>query len=213
MAYSDFTYPSVVTEFGLAETSADLFAHAAPVAPSLALQAFLSTNLTLAATGNTAEKARSELLVSPVLSELWSRYKGRISLYSGAELNADPEARLTGHYDYLIGRGPQLPRPIAPACVVIEAKRDNFENGYGQSIAGMVGIQRFNRRAVQPDAPVFGGVTTGMNWKFLRPDGAPLTYDQPEYVIQPSERLLGLLSVMVEAFLENARPHVSGVAG
>lgn len=213
MAFSDFTYPSVVTEFGLTEANAELFPQARPVAPSAALQAFLNTNLALAATGNTAEKARSELLVSPVLSELWSRYKGRISLYSGAELTADPDARLTGYCDFLIGRGPQLPRLIAPAIVVIEAKRDNIENGYGQCIAGMVGIQRFNRRAGQPDAPVFGGVTTGMNWKFLRLDGSVLTYDEPEYGIQPIERLLGVLSAMVEAFLESARPLVTGVAG
>lgn len=196
MAFSDFPYPDVVAQFGLTEDSADLFAGVPVRAAGPALLAFLGTNLTLANLINT-EKARSELLVAPVLSELWRQAGGRINLFSGAEFPADPDARLTGFVDFLIGRGPQLPRVSAPVVVVFEAKRDNIAEGYGQCIAAMVGAQRFNRRAGTGVETIYGGITTGINWKFLRLGGTALTFDLTEYTVQQTDRLLGILAHMV----------------
>src|SRR5262245_60175496 len=128
MAFRDFPYPDVITQFNLTEDSADLFAGVSELPASDALRTFLGTNLTLANLINT-EKARSELLVAPVLSELWRRANGRINLFSGVEFAADPAAQLTGFVDFLIGLGPQLPRVSAPVVVVFEAKRDNIAEG------------------------------------------------------------------------------------
>jgi hypothetical protein len=196
MAFRDFPYPDVVTRLGLTENSADLFAGVPDFAASAALRSFLGTNLTLANLINT-EKARSELLVAPVLSELWSRASGRINLFSGIEFAADPDAELTGFVDFLIGLGPQLPRVSAPVVVVFEAKRDNIAEGYGQCIAAAVGAQRFNQRAGNTVETIYGGITTGINWKFLRLDGNRVTFDLTEYTIQQPDRLLGLLAHMV----------------
>ncbi|MBY0513681.1 MAG: hypothetical protein K2P78_07180 [Gemmataceae bacterium] len=193
MAFSDFTYPEVVAEFGLRETSADLFAAVPPLTPTPALRAFLGTNLTLANLINT-EKARSELLVAPVLSELWGRADGRINLFSGVEFPADPAARLTGFVDFLIGLGPQLPRVATPVVVVFEAKRDNIAGGFGQCIAAMVGAQRFNQRAGSTTETIWGCVTTGSVWKFIRLVAAVVTFDLTEYSIHQADRLLGILA-------------------
>jgi hypothetical protein len=195
MAFCDFTYPDVITRLGLTESSADLFLGVTELPASDALRSFLGTNLTLANLINT-EEARSELLVAPVLSELWSRAGGRINLFSGVEFAADPEAQLTGFVDFLIGRGPQLPRVSAPVVVVFEAKRDNIAEGYGQCIAAAVGAQRFNVRAGRPIETIYGGITTGINWKFLRLDGTQVTFDLSEYTIHQPDRLLGLLAHM-----------------
>jgi hypothetical protein len=196
MAFRDFPYPDVIAQFGLSEDSADLFPGVSDLTASAALLAFLGTNLTLANLINT-EKARSELLVAPMLSELWSRAGGRINLFSGIEFAADPDAGLTGYVDFLIGRGPQLPRVSAPVVVVFEAKRDNIAEGYGQCIAAAVGAQRFNTRAGRPVETIYGGITTGAIWKFLRLDGTQVTFDLSEYTIQQPDRLLGLLAHMV----------------
>jgi hypothetical protein len=196
MAFRDFPYPDVVTQFGLTESSADLFPGVPEFPASAALRTFLGTNLTLANLINT-EKARSELLVAPVLSELWSRANGRINLFSGVEFVADAAAQLTGFIDFLIGLGPQLPRVSAPVVVVFEAKRDNIADGYGQCIAAMVGAQRFNQRAGNSVETIYGGITTGINWKFLRLEGTRLTFDLSEYTIHQPDRLLGLLAHMV----------------
>ncbi len=196
MAFRDFPYPDVITQFGLTENSADLFAGVPDLPASSALQTFLGTNLTLANLINT-EKARSELLVAPMLSELWTRANGRINLFSGIEFAADPAAQLTGFIDFLIGLGPQLPRVSAPVVVVFEAKRDNIAEGYGQCIAGMIGAQRFNLRVGNTVETIYGGVTTGINWKFLRLEATRLTFDLSEYTIHQPDRLLGLLAHMV----------------
>lgn len=196
MTFRDFPYPDVITQFGLTESSADLFPGVPDFPASVALQSFLGTNLTLANLINT-EKARSELLVAPVLSELWSRAGGRINLFSGIEFAADPDAQLTGFVDFLIGLGPQLPRVSAPVVVVFEAKRDNIAEGYGQCIAAALGAQRFNRRAGRAVETIYGGITTGINWKFLRLTEDQLTFDLSEYTIHQPDRLLGLLAHMV----------------
>ncbi|HEY3788115.1 MAG TPA: hypothetical protein VGL71_04630, partial [Urbifossiella sp.] len=145
MAFSNFFYPDVISHFALTETSQQFFAGVPDLPISAALQFFLDSNLTLANLINT-EKARSELLVAPLLSELWKRACGRINLFSGIEFLADPAEQLTGYIDFVIGLGPQLPRLSAPVMVVFEAKRDNIAEGYGQCIAAMVGAEHFNRR-------------------------------------------------------------------
>lgn len=200
MAFGEFTYPEVIAHFGLTETTAALFATAKPVALSAGLLDAFQGNLTLASTIRT-EKARAEWLVAPILGELWRRYRDRISLYSGLDFPADPDAKLTGFCDFLIGRGAQLPRLVAPLLVVIEAKKDDVSTGYGQCIAGMVGIRSFNRRAGKPASPVFGVVTTGISWQFLRLDETLLTFDPQEHPIDPPDRLYGILVAMIDVML------------
>ena len=196
MAFSSFTYPDVIPHFGLTEGSQDLFAGVPDRAASAALRFFMDTNLTLANLINT-EKARSELLVAPVLSELFRQSFGAINLFSGMEFNADPEAQLTGFVDFMIGLGPQLPRISTPVVMIFEAKRDNIADGYGQCIAAMVGAERYNRRLGNPMETIYGAVTTGINWKLLRLRDSKLTFDLSEYFIQQPDRILGLLAHMV----------------
>jgi hypothetical protein len=55
----------------------------------------------LAATINT-EKARSEWMIAPLLGDFWSRYHAQISLFSGADFDADPASKLTGYCDFIV---------------------------------------------------------------------------------------------------------------
>ena len=107
-------------------------------------------------------------MIAPILLDFWSRYGRRINLFSVSEFNADPENGLTGICEFIIGRTPQRPRIHAPVTIILEAKRDNIMDSLGPCIAGIVGIQRFNKREGTPIDPVYGCVTTGTNWRFLR---------------------------------------------
>jgi hypothetical protein len=197
MAYSDFRYPAVIADLGLTPgPSEDMFAGTPPRPAGAAVRHLLATTGRLAATINT-EKARSEWMVAPVLGEFWSAYHARIGLYSGVEFPADPDAGLTGVVDFLITRAPQLPHIVAPVAVLFEAKRDNLNDGLGQAIAGMVGAQRFNRRERNGIEIVYGGVTTGSLWKFLRLDGTAVTLDLREYNLSEVDHLLGILTHIV----------------
>lgn len=197
MAFSDFVYPDVLTQFNLTEATGDLFGHVAPVPASAALRSQMPDYLTLAISIHT-EKARSELLVAPLLGETWVRMKGRINLFSGVDFQADPEAKLTGFVDFLFGLGPQLQRPTAPVAVLFEAKRDSIPDGYGQCIAAMVGAQRFDERSGKPQPVIYGAVTTGTLWRFLALSEACLTIDQTEYGIGQLDKLLGILQHIVD---------------
>lgn len=201
MASGDFAFPDVIGDFGLSETTSDLFPGALPVPLEPAFVTVFGQYAALAGSGNASEKARSELLIAPILVDVWSRFDGRVTLHSGAELIADRAAKLVGTCDFLMGKGPQLPRVVAPLPVVIEAKRDLIENGFGQCIASMVGIQRYNRSAGEPDGPVYGVVTTGTVWRLLRLDGTILTYDHTEFTLEPVDRLVGRLVAMIESLL------------
>ncbi len=200
MAFGDFKYPDVVTEFQLTETSADLFGGVPPVAPSAAYQA-IGPRYAKLAVANPNEKAKSEYLIALLLSEVWSRYEGRVTLHSGSEFVADEAAKLTGYCDFLLGLGPQLTLPKAPLVMVVEAKRDLLTNGYGQCIAGMIGIQRFNAKAGRPVPVVYGGVTTGGLWQLMKLEDRRLAFDTNEFGVNPPDRLLGALVAMIESLL------------
>src|SRR5438105_3134753 len=132
MAFSDFVYPEVFNALGLKEDSVlNMFAGVPALPSSTMLREYLALSVPQATTINT-EAARASLMVSPILNELWGHYGGRIGTYYGIEFNADPDARLNGYCDFLISRAPQQHRIVAPVVVVVEAKRDNLENGFGQ---------------------------------------------------------------------------------
>ncbi len=197
MAFSDFGYPEVYARLGLRPDNAlDMFAGIPAIPASATLRAVLAQNVPQATTAST-EAARASLMVAPIISELWARYGGRIGTYYGVEFNADADAGLNGYCDFLISRAPQQPYIVSPVAVIVEAKRDNLENGYGQCIAGMAGALRFNRREGNGIETVYGAATTGSNWRFLRLSGTVVTLDLMEYTISQVDRLLGILTSIV----------------
>jgi hypothetical protein len=194
MAFSDFHYPDVLATFGLTyDPVPDLFPGVADSNPSPGFAERYDIGAELANTLNN-EKARSEWMIAPVLGEFWGRYRGRIGLYSGAEFVADPAAGLTGYCDFILSRAPQQPFVTAPVVMIFEAKRENIIDGLGQCVAGMVGAQRVNGRATTPAEPVYGAVTTGTAWKFLRLSGTTLSVALREYTITQVPRILGIFT-------------------
>lgn len=198
MAYGDFKYPDVLRDFGLTQTTVtDLFADIPPVSPSAGLAALLPKFIMLGTTAH-SEAARSTWIVGPILGDLWSRHVGRLSLHAGIEFNVDAAARLTGNVDFILGRGPMLPVVAAPVMFIVEAKRDSIPGGLGQCISGMVGMQRFNEQSGTPIDPVYGCVTTGSLWRFLRLSGTTVALDLNEYLISQTDKLLGILSFIAQ---------------
>jgi hypothetical protein len=192
MSYSTFTLPKVESTFALTVTTQPIFRQVAPVPLSPTVQQYLLQFRSLALS-MTTEKAKSELLVAPLLVEAWQQSRTKVSIYSGVELNVDAEAGLNGVCDYLFGRGEQLAYVTAPLLAVVEAKRDSIPEGLGQCAAEAVAIWRFNRDRNHPVEPVFGCVTTGSQWKFLRLDGKNLVVDFDEYSIFQPDQILGIL--------------------
>ena len=53
--------------------------------------------------------------------------------------------------------------------------------------------EQFNQKAGKPINPIYGCVTTGANWKFLRLTGQHLDIEIDEYSITQPDRILGVL--------------------
>jgi hypothetical protein len=64
-------------------------------------------------------------------------------------------------------------------------------------LSAMGGAQIFNERAGNSIATIYGAVTTGTNWRFLKLEGKAVTLDRDEEFWNPIERLLGILKNIV----------------
>lgn len=197
MPYSEFTIDSVRTRFGLTIVDAlGPFDGWPPVTPGTLLAETLAETVPLAIAIST-EKARSELIIAPVLLEARRRAGRPVSLFSGTEFAVDSAQGLTGVCDFLLSLSPGQLTVEAPAIVVVEAKNDNLKAGLGQCIAELVAVQLFNERRGRPVPRVFGTVTTGSLWKFLALDGVTVSLDPSEYHISGLDRVLGVLLGML----------------
>ncbi len=194
MAYSDFkTVGSVKSAFGLTTIEdVQFLPDAIPVEPSEILAAILKENLPLA-TASGSEKARSELIISPVLVEVRRQLDRKIGLFSGEDFTVDVEAKLSGRCDFFISRSSEQLEIEAPVIVLIEAKQADLKLGLGQCIAEMVAAQRFNQLKEKPLVTVYGCVSSGILWRFLKLEGTVVTIDLTDYAITPVNRILGYL--------------------
>ncbi len=197
MAYSNFTLEAVVTRFQLEITeSANLFSEIEPVALRSDFAADLARNVQLASAINT-EKAKSELIVAPVLVELREQTGRRISLFSGIDFSVDAESELTGVCDFLVSLSPVQHLLQAPVLALVEAKKDDLTLGLGQCAAEMIAAQRFNAEKGNDISWVYGCSTTGTDWKFLKLAERCLHIDMELYPIRQCDNILGILASMV----------------
>ena len=202
MAYNNFSLDMLIQQFGVRITSeVTVFAGVVPVPPSARLQETLDETMALALAVST-EKARSELIVSPVLVEAWRQFAGQVSLFSGVDFTVDPEVGLGGVCDFLFSLSPLQFVVQAPVVAVVEAKNDNLKSGLGQCIAELLAAQRFNARRGLELPRLYGVVTTGSLWKFLRLSGMEAVIDEAEYNIKQLDVILGILVFMVREALE-----------
>lgn len=193
MPYSSFSLASVRDSFDLTLTEErGLFAGALPVTPSVTLQAMLSDYVPLA-TAIATEKARSEFLIAPILAEVRRQFHNQISLFSGSEFTVDPQQDLHGFCDYILCDSPEQLIITQPVVTIVEAKRENIVGGLGQCIAAMVAAQQFNQRSARSVQTIYGCVTTGTNWKFLKLHEQIVYIDSLEYYINQIEQILGIL--------------------
>ncbi len=191
MAYADFTLDSVMETFGLSIDQVPLFASPLRVKPSAWLVDALAKGRSIAFF---SEKSRSEFMVAPVLLTCQENLKEQCCVYSGVRLDIDPERGLKGECDYLLARTPPSPALRSPLLVVVEAKKNDIEEGLAQCIAQMIGARIFNERHKEIDGTLFGCVTTGEVWQFLRLVGNQLTVDSNRYYLADVDVLLGILT-------------------
>lgn len=197
MSYREFTFQDVKQKLGLhIEEDESLHDAVEDVAPSPALVAWLDENAPLAMGINT-EKARSEMIIAPVLLEVRRVFPKQLGFFSGREFNVDPARGLVGVCDFLLSLSPERYVVTAPVFAVTGAKNEDMPAGMPQCLAEMVAIQAFNERNGVVLPAVHGLVTTGSIWRFLRLVGRNAWIDRQEYYLHDLGRILGVLCHVV----------------
>ncbi len=200
MSYSQFTSLEMIeTNFGI--TLADkvsIFANIPESEYSDLLGQTLQENISLALAINT-EKARSELIVTPLLVEIRKQFNYQISFFSGKEFNVDPEQGLTGFCDFLISCSPEQLLIKAPVIALVEAKNDNIQAGLPQCMAEMIAARIFNEKRNNNIPQIYGVVTTGTNWKFLQLINQTIEVDLNDYFINNIGNIVGILKHLINA--------------
>ncbi|MEH2295992.1 hypothetical protein [Nostoc sp.] len=199
MPYSKFTLSKAVEDFHLTIVEGGRFLPEIPsVTPTPLLKDILKETIPWAIAVS-SEKARSEGIINPVLLEVKRQLKGQISVFSGEEFNVEPEAELTGYVDFLISRSREQLYIKAPAVILVEAKKEDLKPALGQCLAEMVAAQRFNQQKQQPISTIFGTVTSGTVWRFLKLEGQCASIDFTDYPLPPVEQILGFLIWMAQS--------------
>ncbi len=201
MAYSDFTIEQVIDKFSLTFVEQELFS---ALESSMQLSSWLLETLSKGkkfALTSSSEKAKSEFIIAPILLEVESYYPAKLAIYSGKNLDGDRSEGLVGECDFILGKGSTSTFISTPIMAIVEAKRDNLENGLGQCAAQMYGAIRYNQKHGETIEKVYGCVTTGNLWQFLKLEDKLLTLDSNVFYLNELERILSCFSTIVNEFL------------
>jgi hypothetical protein len=197
MPYSSFTLTQVEQQFELNVSKGIFFGDL----PTLTARTWFKESLEVSApfaAAQGSEKVRSELIVAPLLFELRELLDRQIGLFSGVDFSIDAESGLNGICDFLVTRSSNELIVKAPAIVLIEAKKGDLNAGWGQCAAEMIAAQKFNALGGEEVLTIYGSVTTGTQWQFLKLTGRDLTIDVTEYPLNPIDRILGIFKWMVD---------------
>ena len=193
LSYGDLSLDDLRKTFHLTVTRPMLFERIERVEPSSWLSEVLKAGFAMSVV---SEKARSEFLVAPILLDIQQRHQGQLSIYSGVKFDVEPERGLRGICDFILSASPMLPTVQSPVCVMVEAKKNDIEEGLGQCVGEMIAAQIFNQREQHDISSIYGCVTTGENWQFLRLRDALLEIDAQRYFLVNVADILGIFEII-----------------
>lgn len=187
MAYRDFTLESLRHRFGMTVHDRALFETMGDLVPSAWLRESLQKGSRPAAV---SEKARSEFIVAPLLIECCERMPSGINIFSGIRLDADPDQGLNGECDFILARSSSAIVLRAPLMLILEAKRGDLEEGIPQCAAQLLGASRYGDREARPLPYLYGCVTNGQLWQFVKLQANELHRHTECYAINEVSKIL-----------------------
>jgi hypothetical protein len=141
-----------------------------------------------------SEAARCENIIYPVIREVYKKYVAKFSLWSHQTLSYDEI--LTGIPDYLITSKSPLGKTILglPIIVIVEAKQNNFTEGWGQCLAELLAAQKLNQ---DETFPVQGVVTDGEIWHFGKLIRQVFIKNETVLAISDLKKIFGAISSLL----------------
>ncbi|NES90233.1 MULTISPECIES: hypothetical protein [unclassified Okeania] len=147
-----------------------------------------------------SEASRSEIIISPLLREVYKKYYQKYSFWIRKSISYDEI--LSGTPDYIFSRRSELGKTVLekPIVIVVEAKRNDFEHGWGQCLAELFASQKINDNFFRG---VYGIVTDGNLWQFGKLVADNFIKDSGNFTIDNLPRVYGALENLVQLVEED----------
>ncbi len=144
----------------------------------------------------TSEGARSEAFIFPVLREIYKGYADYYALWIKKPLTYDDV--LSGTPDYFISTRSELGKLVVgtPLIMLVEAKKNDFEIGWGQCLAELVAAQKINENM---EHPVYGIVSDGTLWQIGHLVGETFTQNRTSFSVDNLPDLFGAIDSVFKA--------------
>ena len=200
MAFSDFKKLSEVQEqFRIKYMTSDFFKVEAANPPEQFLQEFRFTMQNINVFSS--EASRCEAIIFPILREVYKAYADNYALWIREPIIYDEI--LSGTPDYLIATKSELGITVVgtPLIMLVEAKKNDFEQGWAQCLAELVAAQKIN---ADSDVPVYGIVSDGTFWQFGRLVGDAFTQNQINFSVDNLPVLFGAINAVFKEASEAA---------
>ena len=197
MSYSKITLEEIRQKFGYQDIVKPIFPdNTKEIAPT----EWLKESLRLASKLRiTSEKARSEAIVYPILTSLKDINQDSFTFFSGENLNVDKARGLNGECDFIISKNAMASGVDTPIFCMVEAERNDMELGKPQCMAQMIGAKEYNLKYNKDIECIYGCVTTGTEWLFLKLTGNEIwVADQNRLYLNQLPKILGTFQYIID---------------
>ncbi|NET60448.1 MAG: hypothetical protein F6K47_31215 [Symploca sp. SIO2E6] len=142
----------------------------------------------------TSESSRCENIIYPILREVYKGFVDKYTLWSHKSITYD--TKLNGTPDYLFSTKSELGKTVLglPIIIVVEAKKNDFSEGWGQCLAELIAVQKLNNTE---ELPVYGIVTDGELWQFGKLVSDQFTKSKLRITITDLDKIFGTISFLL----------------
>jgi hypothetical protein len=196
-SYSKFTYEDLDNLQISVQTEALNLGTIPHIEPSAWLKETLELNMQLPLA---SEKAKSEGIIAPILSDLVRQNNFTFTYFSGYNFLVDKNHGLKGRCDFLLSKSPKARRIETPVLSIVEAKNDNLEEGIPQCVAQLYAADLFNQKHGLPSRPIYGTITYAFSWQFILLDGKKAFVDDRTYTLEHLSQIMGILQHIIDNY-------------
>ena len=199
MSYSKITLEEIRQKFGYQDIVTEIFPDdIKEIAPT----EWLKESLRLASKLRiTSEKARSEAIVYPILTSLKDINQDSFTFFSGENLNVDKSLGLNGECDFIISKNSSASAIDTPIFCMVEAEKNDFDLGKPQCMAQMIGARMYNQKYGKNIETIYGCVTIGTEWLFLKLEGNEIWIDENNLLyLNQLPKILGTFQYIIDLY-------------
>ena len=148
-----------------------------------------------------SEKAKSEFLIVPILTEIRVNNPKKFTYFSGYQFNVDSQLGLKGFCDFIISKKYNAAFIESPLVAVVEVKNNqDLPDASPQCIAEMYAAQLYNEKNEEKITVIYGAITNGYEWIFLKLEDKEVILDTNRYGLKNLPELLGVWQIIIDGF-------------